>query len=439
MRGELENLFNPKSIAVIGASREENKVGGTIFRNLLKNKNLKVFPVNPNAPEILKQKTYADILEIPYDIDLAIIATPAKTVPAILRQIEKKKVKNVIITSAGFAEAQDKEMEKRLEEISKNTKMNILGPNTFGVANTKNGINTTFYSGEIKSGGISFISQSGAIASATFNLGKKISKFVSIGNQLQLQFKDFIEYFSEDKDTEIIGLYIESLKENSGKEFIEVCKKCKKPIIALKSGKTEKGKDAAKSHTASLATDENIYAAAFKQAGVKEVNSLEELFLLAETYEKIGEKIENLKDKKICIVTNAGGFGVLTADHCGKNNLQVVDIPENIKDKLKKVLPTSASSKNPIDMIGDADAERYKQTLDIIKKENFYDILIVIQTPQEMTEQEKTAEIIEKIDSEIDKPILACFIEKNEKLTGIFKTIPNFTDPEIMCRILGKI
>lgn len=439
MRGELENLFNPRSIAVIGASREENKVGGIIFRNLLTNKNLKVFPVNPNAAEILKQKSYADILEIPYEIDLAIIATPAKTVPAILRQIEKKKVKNAIITSAGFEESGDKEMEKRLEEIAKTTKMNILGPNTFGVANTKNNLNTTFYSGEIKSGNISFISQSGAIASTIFNLGKKISKFVSIGNQLDLEFKDFIEFLSKDKDTKIICLYIESLKANSGKEFIEVCKKCKKPIIVLKAGKTEKGKDAAKSHTASLATDENIYAAAFKQAGIKEVNSIEEMFLLAETYEKIGNKITNLKDKKICIVTNAGGFGVLTADYCEKNNLEVVEIPENIKEKLTKVLPTSASLKNPIDIIGDADAERYKQTLDIIKKENFFDILIVIQTPQEMTEQEKTAEIIERLNDDISQVIIACFIEKNEKLTEIFKTIPNFTDPEILCRLLAKI
>ena len=216
---------------------------------------------------------------------------------------------------------------------------------------------------------------------------------------LNADFSDFIDYFSEDENTDRIAIYMEAIPENRGKDFIESCKKCKKEIVVLKAGKSSEGQNAAKSHTAALASEQGIYEGVFKQCKIKEVDSVSELFGLLIEKKKI--KIAN----RACIITNAGGLGVLTADYCYKAGIKVAKTPDSVVEKLDKIF-NYGNKNNPIDVVGDARAERFEKVLNVLVKENFYDFFIVLLTPQYMTEPEKTAEIISKI----EKPVVACFM-----------------------------
>ena len=429
---DINNFFNAKTFAVIGASRDDKKVGHAVFKNLLQS-DKKVFPVNPKTHEILGHKSFEDILEIPYQIDCIVIAIPAKFVPLILRQAQKRKVKSAIILSAGFSEIGQTELEQKILQIAKEANIAILGPNSYGIIDPSQKLNTTYFEGTPKQGSIAFISQSGAIGSAVLDSEQKLSGFVSIGNSSQLDFSDFIEYYSKDNNTKIITLYLESLKENRGKRFIETCKKCKKPIVVLKSGKSSAGQKAAQSHTAALASEAGIYKGILKQAKCIEVNSIKQLFAVA----KILEKYPNLGNKT-AIITNAGGLGVLTADACESNKIKIPSLQKSTMEKLNKILVPNWSHNNPIDLVGDASAEDYEKTLQIIEKENF-DFSIILLTPQRMTEALATAKTLMKI----KKPIFACFlgsrqIKKAKEFMNQFGII-NFEDPKEMCEAIGKI
>jgi len=434
----MKQFFNARKIAVIGASRDKNKVGHAILHNLLKNPKLIVYPVNPKAKEILNRHAYPSILDVPNNIDLAIIVVPAKLVPEIIKEIAKKKIKNVIIISAGFSETGNTKLENKIRKIAKENNISILGPNCLGILSPKKKLNATFYEKIPEQGEIAFITQSGAVGVAMLdraikdNLG--FSGFVSIGNQADIDINQALDYFSKDKDTKVICLYIESLKAGKGKEFIDICKKSKKKIIVIKAGKTEIGKKAASSHTASLASDERIYSGAFKQAGIIEVDSLEELFTSA----FIITKHKNLGNKAV-IITNAGGLGVLAADACSKNKIKVVDIPHKISKKLKKVLPDTAPKSDPLDIIGDAQADRYKKVFNILDNKSFFDFFIILLTPQQMTEPLKTAIAI----THLEKPCFVSFIggkqlNKAIKLLNHYK-IPHFEDVYDLAKTIGKI
>ncbi|MCK5321021.1 CoA-binding protein [Candidatus Pacearchaeota archaeon] len=430
--GDVSVFFDAKTYAVIGASRDRNKVGYAVFKNLLQS-GKKVFPVNPKAKEILGYRSYEDLLEIPYDIDCIVIAIPAKSVPLILKQAEKRKVKAAVILSAGFSEVGNKDLEERILRIANEANIQLLGPNAYGFIDPMQKLNTTYFEGTPKQGEVAFISQSGAIGSAILDKVRKLSGFVSIGDSAQLDFSDFIEYYSNDKNTKVITLYLESLKEGKGQRFIEVCKRCKKPIIALKAGKSEEGQRAAKSHTAALASEQGVYSGILKQAGVIEVDSVKQLFNVAKVFEKY-PKLGN----RIAIVTNAGGLGVLTTDSCEANKIKVLKLSKQVIEKLNKILPSNWSHNNPIDLIGDALAGDYEKTLSILEKENF-DFFFVLLTPQRMTEALGTAEILFKM----KKPVVACFLggrqvrEAREfmDMAGIL----NFYDVEEMCEAVGKI
>jgi len=429
---DINIFFNAKTYAVIGASRNEKKVGHAIFKNLL-HSDKKVFPVNPKAKEILGHKCYENILEIPYQIDCIIIAVPAKLVPLILRQAQKIKVKSAIILSAGFAEIGNNKLERKIKKISKEANIILLGPNSYGFIDPSKKLNTTYFKGIPKQGGIAFISQSGAIGSAIIDSIDRLSGFVSIGNSMELDFSDFIEYYSKEKNTKVITLYLESLMERKGKKFIDTCKKCKKPIIALKSGKSKEGQKAAKSHTAALASEAGVYKGILKQAGIIEVDSIKQLFDVA----KILEKYPSLK-KRASIITNAGGLGVLTTDECEKNNIKIPSLKESTIKKLNEVLVPNWSHNNPIDLIGDASAEDYKKAIQILEKENF-NFFIILLTPQRMTEPLETSKILLKT----KKPVFACFlgekqIQKAKEFMNQNKII-NFNDPREMCEALGKV
>ena len=350
--GDLNNFFNPKTVAVIGASDNPEKVGNILMRKLSSYKG-NVIPINP-------KKQYPSVLKYPKKIDLAIIAIPNKLVNKALTECGKKKIKNVIIISAGFSEVKNFKLENQIISTAKKYKIKILGPNCFGVANPHKSLDTTFSNTSPKKGNIAFISQSGALFSYISDFPIGFSGFVSLGNQAMLSFSDFIEYFNKDKHTKKIILYIEKLKE--GKRFIEACRKSKKQIIVVKAGQTKRGSEATVSHTGSLATDFKIYEGAFEQAKVKIANSLAEAFNL---------KKQNIKTKnKVKIITNAGGAAALLTDQLEKRG---------IKTQSK-------------DLLGTAQAKDYKAKGDIY-----------ILTPQRMSEPVKTAETI-------PKNSIACFL-----------------------------
>lgn len=391
----IKDFLNPKTIAVIGASEDSKKVGNVLMKKLNSFKG-EVIPINPKHKTLLGKKCYASIKDFSGKINLAIIATPAITIKKILQECAEKKIKSAIIISAGFSEQGNFELEKEIKQITKNSGIRLLGPNCFGIANPRLNLDATFSNSSAKKGETAFISQSGALWSYVSDVSASSNKtrfsgFVSLGNMSDLNFNDFIEYFSKDKSTKKIILYIERLEK--GKEFIELCKKCKKQIIAVKAGSSEQGSKAAISHTGSLATDFKIYQGAFKQAGIKQANSIEEA---------LGIPVKNpkkilLNGKKTIILTNAGGAGALLSDYCEEKGLELTE--------LKK------GKKNPIDLLGTADAITYENAIKEISKKYQHDLLIVVLTPQKMSEPEKTAKaIIKNCDR---KKIIVYFLGNN--------------------------
>ena len=351
----------------------------------------KVIPINNKFSIINRRKSYKTVLQYPKEIDLAIIAIPAKFVLKTLKQCAKKQIKNIIIISAGFSEKGNYVLKNKILKVEKKYKLNILGPNCFGIFNPKLNLDATFANITPKKGNIAFISQSGALWSYLSDLNIGFSGFVSLGNMSDLCFADFIEYFNKDRATKKIILYIEKLKQ--GRKFIQVCKNSKKEIIVVKAGKTEQGIKATISHTASLATDFEVYKGIFKQSRVTIKDSLAQALKL-----KKQNMLSKLKGKETLIITNAGGAGALLTDFLTKKNYNI---------------------KKLIDILGTAKANDYRRALEKIR--NDYKQIITILTPQTMSEPEKTAQILA---SSIHKDkIIALFLgdKSIEKAVEILK------------------
>jgi len=435
----MKNFFEARTIAVVGASRSKEKVGRVIFDNLRENSMLRVFPINPKADMIAGFKSYGSVLDIPYVVDMAVIAVPAAAVPGIIEECGRKGIKKVIIISAGFSEAGNTGLSKRVSETAEKYGIKVIGPNVLGIVNPYKNINASFFKGMPEKGNVGMILQSGAVGTALLDkcleehLG--ISAFVSLGNMMQQDFLPALEYFENDVRTGVIVLYVEALKQGTGKEFIELCKKIskKKKIIAVKAGKTEQGIKAAMTHTASLSSEAGIYSGAFKQAGIIEVESLEDAFLLA----KIFSKFQTL-GKKAGIITNAGGLGVLAVDSLARAGFEIPAIPDNVLKELDLFLPKGYSRANPLDILGDALAERYEKTLRVLLKHNVFDFFVVIVSPQEMTQPIETVQLIAKYNT----PIFACFIGGKSfgKAKWLLreKGVVSFDDVSEL-RVLGKI
>ncbi|MCD6576148.1 MAG: CoA-binding protein [Nanoarchaeota archaeon] len=436
----MKNFFEPRRIAVIGASRFKGKVGHDIFKNLLKEKK-KVYPVNPNAKKILGRKAYTSILDIKEKIDLAIIAVPARIVPIVLEECGKKKVQNVIIISSGFSEVGNNELEEKIKLIGKKYNIKILGPNCLGIINPHKKLNAAFFNKMPPKGAIAFISQSGALGVAVLDWAIQnkvgLSAFVSIGNASDIKFPELIDYFSKDKHTKAICLYVEGLKD--GKKFMSAVLRTQKPVIVLKGGLTESGEKAAATHTAALTTEAGVYKGALKQCGAIQVDNLHQLFEVARHF--VYGKAP--KGKNGLIITNAGGAGVLASDAFDKNGLNLVDIPEKVLEKLNKVLPIHWSKRNPIDVIGDATPKRYKEVLKILEKERFYDFVFFALTPQTMTEPEEVAKLLVKFHKKTKIPVFGCFMggdairkaKKTLKENGIL----NFKEPSYGVEVISKM
>lgn len=443
----ITKLLRPNSIAVIGAAREPNKIGHVVVKNILESSfpREKVFPINPNASEILGLKCYKSIKDVPYDIDLAIVVVPAKIVPQVLKESIEKGVKAIAIISAGFKEIGNVKEELELVEIAKNGNARILGPNIVGIADTVKKVNAGFIQQLPKEGRIAFISQSGALAIglAGWTSLKQIglSDLVSIGNKADLNEVDFIEYFGDDKYTKVITLYLEGVED--GRRFLKVSKEVskKKPIIVLKPGRAERTSQAIRSHTGSLAGSDKAYEAAFKQTGIIRAPTIVELFDWATAFDLLPLP----HGENSVILTNGGGAGVMATDAAEDFGVKLMDIPKDLAEKLRKFMPPFGSVYNPVDLTGMASPNDYEGALKVLLEDERVDNIIVLYCHTAQTNPIDVANAIVRARSSLSngKPITATFIGGKEcddaiKLL-ISNGIPAYDVPEKAVSALGQL
>ena len=433
----LDSFFNPQSVAVIGASREPEKLGYAVLANIKEGGfSGSVYPVNPKADEILGFKAYPSVLDIPDPVDLAVIVIPYRFVPAVLEQCGQKGVPAVVVISAGFREAgrEGLERERELIETARKYNIRLIGPNCLGVIDTGTPLNATFAAGMPPAGPIAFMSQSGALGTAVLDMAMAgligFSKFASLGNKADVSEIDLLEAWGDDPDSRVILIYVEGLPD--GQKFIDVARVVTrdKPVVAIKSGVTASGSRAVSSHTGSLAGSEAAYKAAFRQAGVIRATSMEALFDYARAfaYQPL------LKGDRIGIVTNAGGPGILATDALEHAGMEIARLSSEITQALTGYLPGAASVANPVDVLGDALGDRYEYAIRLVLDDPNVDGLIVIVTPQAMTEIEQTAHAVGRMAQEVDKPVLGCFMGESRIEAGIDVLwqygVPNYPFPE---------
>jgi acetyltransferase len=439
----LQKIFYPQSIAIIGANKVKGTVPSDILFNILKAEfKGVVYPVNPREKHLASIKTYKYAIDIEDPVDLAVLVFPSSVMNLALEQCGQKGIKGAIIISAGFKEVggQGIEREEQIKEIAKKYGINFIGPNCLGVINTDPNVllNASFARKMPEEGKIAFISQSGALCTAVLDYAQAkhigFSKFVSIGNKADISEIDLLYYLKEDPKTKVILLYLEEISDGIGlmEAAKTVIRESGKPILAIKSGRTEAGASAAASHTGSLAGSDEICDAAFKQAGIIRCDNIEEMFnkAIAFTYQPMP------KDKRIAIITNAGGPGVLTTDKSIQQGLTLAKFSDTTTEILKKSLPKTANIKNPVDVIGDARADRYSVAISSILKDENVDGAFIILTPQSMTEIESIALEISHLAGQFDKPIYTSFMGEADVKAGIDilqrNKIPHYILPESM-------
>ncbi len=433
----LDTFFRPQSVAVIGASREPEKLGYSVLVNIKAGGyEGQLYPVNPKADEILGLKAYPSVLKIPGPVDLAVIVIPYRFVPAVLEECGQKGVSSVVVISAGFREAGREGLEREWELVKTANKydLRLIGPNCLGVIDTDTPLNATFAAGMPPGGPIAFMSQSGALGTAVLDIAMAgrigFSKFVSLGNKADVSEIDLLEAWGDDPASRVILIYVEGVPD--GQKFIQVARRVtrNKPVVAIKSGVTKSGSRAVSSHTGSLAGSEAAYKAAFRQAGVIRAVSMESLFDCARAfaYQPL------LPGNHIGIVTNAGGPGILATDALERTGLRIPRLSRDTVEALMDYLPGAASAANPVDVLGDALADRYERAIRLVLDDPEVDGLIVIVTPQAMTEIEQTAHVVGRMAQESDKPVLGCFMGEARIKAGIDVLwqygVPNYPFPE---------
>lgn len=433
-----ESFFNPKSVAIVGASRQKGKVGYEILMNMITaGYKGKIFPVNPKTDTIEGLNCYPDLKSIGEIPDLVIIVVPAKVVPAIMQQCAKAKAKSVIIITAGFKEVgkEGKELEEQIIQIARGAGIRIIGPNCLGLIAPANNLNASFGGDLPAAGSIGYLSQSGALMAAILDMAKGqsigFSKLVSIGNKADIDELDIIKALADDPDTKVIAGYLESITD--GSNFVSQAEQIShnKPILLMKSGGTEAGAKAASSHTGSLAGSETAYESAFARAGIIRCDSIKQQFDYAEAI-----ALQPLpKGPNVAVVTNAGGVGIMAVDAIERQGLAIAKLTDETVKKLSAKLPPAANVHNPIDILGDALADRYEFALDVVLDDANVDTVLVLLTPQAMTESAATAEMVVKMAKQKPtKPIIACFlgagkIEKGKQILQEGK-IPQIDSPE---------
>lgn len=442
----LDSLFSPKSVAVIGAAREEGKVGHDILDNLILSDYAGgLYPVNPKAEEIHGIRCYPSIADVPADVDLAIIVIPAKLVPGSIEECGKKGVKIAVVISAGFKEVggEGVRLEKSLIEAARKYGLRVVGPNCLGVINTGSRLNASFAKDMPLAGNIALVSQSGALCTAILDWAKAeevgFSKFISLGNKADVSENEVLEIMRDDDETSVIALYLEAVKD--GSSFVESAKSvsAKKPLLVLKAGRTEAGARAVSSHTGSLAGSDRAYSAALRQAHALQVDSMEELFDLpvAFAYQPLP------KNNRVAIITNAGGPGIIASDACEKLAIRLASLGDETLVKLRENLPGASNIYNPVDVLGDATASRYELALRAVLEDEAVGGVMVLLTPQAMTEIEETARTIVETVKGSDKTVMACFMGEADIASGIKilreGRIPNSNFPEKAAKVFSEM
>ena len=438
----LDAIFNPKGVAVVGATERPNTVGRTIFYNLITNPfGGTVYPVNPGRDSVLGVKAYKSLSDCPGDIDLVVVVTPSQTVPGIVQEAVDKGAKGAIIISAGFKERGPEgiALEERVMAIAQD-KMRIIGPNCLGVMNPIGGMNATFAAAMANPGNIGFLSQSGAMCTSVLdysfeeNLG--FSAFVSVGSMLDVDWGDLIYYLGDDPRTEAIVIYMESV--GNARSFLSAAREValKKPIIVVKAGRTEAAAQAAASHTGSLTGSDDVLDAAFRRVGVLRVDEISDIFYTAEVLSKQPRPA----GRRLSIITNAGGPGVLATDSLIRDGGELADISDETMTALNEILPEAWSHANPIDILGDATPETYAKSLEVASKDENADGMLIILTPQSMTDPTKTAEYLKPY-ANIGKPVIASWMGGEEIRAGeqvlAQAGIPNFPFPDTAVRLFN--
>jgi len=408
---DLNNVFYPKSIAIIGTSDRLGSVGRTISENL-SGYSGNVYFINPRLSgcKLFRRDIYKSIINLPEAVDLCFVAVPTKIVLSVVEDIAKTKCKNIVMVTSGFNEIGKDKLSQDLKLILEKNNIHLIGPNCLGVLNLENNLNGTFHSKDklssLLKGNVSIISQSGALGIAILDLasyhGLRLNKFVSYGNALVLDECDLLNYLHTDKETDVILVYLEGIK--NGRRFIDTLKKVSlvKKIILLKGGISKFGAQAVKSHTAAIAGDNLVFSSAIKQAGAYQVNSISEMFNLAKVFSNYKTKVNNIQ-----IITNGGGLGVLTSDQLDINKINLAELSNESISKIRKIVPEYAIVKNPIDLTGDATTERFIETLKIClsdKKVDSIVLLLLFQLPS------LTKDIVEKLEELKKKTIKPIFV-----------------------------
>jgi len=443
----LDAVFHPGSIAVIGASREPNKIGHVIVKNFVDGGfGGKIYPINPNAEEILGLKSYKSVLAIKEKVDSAVIAVPEAAVAGVLEECGKKGIRGVVLITGGFSEVGKVDEEKKIAAIAEKYGIALIGPNCMGVLTPATRVDSVFLPiyklGRPRVGKIAFISQSGAVGGCIVDLAARagigMSKFVSYGNAAVINECDLLEYLENDPETEIIVVYLEGVKD--GRRFLEVARKItpKKPIVVIKAGKSAAGAEAAKSHTGSLAGAAEAYKAAFKQAHVIEAETLDQLFEFAKIFDQ-----PLPKGKRVGIITNGGGMGVLATDSLEAEGLSLAKLSGATNSSLRLSLPAYANVRNPLDIIGDADSHRYEIAINAMMKDENVDIILLIILFQTAAIDSGVVNIAIRASDLKKKPIIAVctggeYTEMHKRIMESYG-VPTYDSPSSAMRSIARI
>ncbi|MDQ3429724.1 MAG: CoA-binding protein, partial [Actinomycetota bacterium] len=439
--GTLDAIFRPETVAVIGATERPGSVGRTIMWNLVSSPfGGTVFPVNSRRPNVLGIKAYPSVSEVPQKVDLAVIVAPAQTVPGIIAECAEAGVEGAIVISAGFRETgrEGMELEEQVLQEARKGRMRIVGPNCLGVMNPTTGLNATFAGSMARQGSVGFLSQSGALLTAildrSFQENVGFSSIVSVGTMMDVGWGDLIYYLGDDPKTKSIVVYMESV--GDARSFLSAAREVAltKPIIVIKAGRTEAAGKAAASHTGSLTGSDEVLDAAFARSGVLRVGEISELFAMAEVLGKQPRP----RGPRLTILTNAGGPGVLATDALINGGGDLAEISPQTMEKLNDFLPAPWSHGNPVDVLGDADPERYAKTLETAAEDPESDGLLVVLTPQDMTDPTATAERLIPYANRTGKPVLASWMGGTEVAAGESVLngagIPTFDFPDTAAR-----
>lgn len=445
-RQPLDTVFNPESVAVVGASETPGSVGRTLLWNLIGNPfGGTVFPVNPNRDSVLGIEAYDRIGDIEANVDMAVVATPAPTVPGIVEECGEAGIEGLIILSAGFREVGEEgaQLENEIQSIARDYDIRIVGPNCLGIMRPPNGLNATFAGAMAREGNVAFVSQSGALLTSildwSFRENVGFSAFVSIGSMLDVDWGDMITYLGDDPKTDSIVLYMESI--GDARSFISAARDVaqSKPIIVIKAGQTEAAAEAAASHTGTLTGSDAVLNAAFRRTGVLRVDDINSLFYMAEVLSKQPRP----EGRRLTILTNAGGPGVLATDALISGGGELTPLSDEAIEQFDEILPSAWSRGNPVDILGDADPERYAESLEVASEDENSDGLLVVLTPQAMTEPTRTAEHLRPYARDNEKPILASWMGGDAVASGenILNEsgLPTFAYPDTAARMFNNM